>query len=340
MNTQYAILASTSVVLACMASINLIVLVASLRGYRLRELMRCGGCGYDVSGLRELRCPECGSALRQVGIPSSGLQRGFSTVFIALLLLGVSGNLLWGTAMTTRILVDAHWPRSVRIQDGYSSLRFDRNFIPILDGDKAGDRKRSIHIIVERVPNDRAGGSMSETMYPGIEDRAGMLLIMRGWGGVGDSSGTGNRPPNTLIRDQPIDASLRNSTNVSMSGQIGQALIIPNENAITEEQVKDWIVSHGLDWTAPEKPRTGYQADESPESNVARVLMNKITGMFSSTRASTSTPFSGASSGSFRTIGQARVDRASWVNQSYLWGVNVISVLIAGIVLVWAVRRR
>ena len=166
-----------------------------------------------------------------------------------------------------------------------------------------------------------------------------MLLIMRGWGGVGDSSGTGNRPPNTLIRDQPIDASLRNSTNVSMRGQIGQALIIPNENAIPEEQVKDWIVSHGLDWTVPEKPRTGYQADESPESNVARVLMNKITGMFSSTRASTSTPFSGASSGSFRTIGQARVDRASWVNQSYLWGVNVISVLIAGIVLVWAVRR-
>ena len=43
----------------------------------------CGNCGYDVTGLTDLRCPECGSDLRQVGIIAGGTRRALSPYFIA-----------------------------------------------------------------------------------------------------------------------------------------------------------------------------------------------------------------------------------------------------------------
>jgi hypothetical protein len=49
-----------------------LVLVLRRRG---RGKPVCGACGYAVAGLETLKCPECGSDLREVGITGGSPRR-------------------------------------------------------------------------------------------------------------------------------------------------------------------------------------------------------------------------------------------------------------------------
>lgn len=57
-------------------------LVATKRNFDRRKLTGpvCGGCGYSVTGLTVMTCPECGKDLRTVGILTPSTPRGTSVV--------------------------------------------------------------------------------------------------------------------------------------------------------------------------------------------------------------------------------------------------------------------
>jgi ribosomal protein L34E len=60
--------------LLLLAFLGLIALVILIVGVSILVVRRrktkpvCGACGYAVAGLEALKCPECGSDLREVGI--------------------------------------------------------------------------------------------------------------------------------------------------------------------------------------------------------------------------------------------------------------------------------
>ena len=87
--------------MAAAATVSILVLVVALLvlagfvmgiilwitgGRRSSGEMSCGGCGYNVHGLEQLHCPECGADLRAVGI-SKGSSGGKRTVGIVMTVL-------------------------------------------------------------------------------------------------------------------------------------------------------------------------------------------------------------------------------------------------------------
>jgi len=68
-----------------------------------RELPACGACGYCLRGLQTHHCPECGSALIEVGIIASGArqQKGALSPAVAWSILCLVGYLLIGIPIST-----------------------------------------------------------------------------------------------------------------------------------------------------------------------------------------------------------------------------------------------
>ncbi len=70
------ILLALLVGIAVGAVISYVVFLAWRRGrYRKIREPVCGRCGYIVRGVAELKCPECGEDLREVGIIAPGRRK-------------------------------------------------------------------------------------------------------------------------------------------------------------------------------------------------------------------------------------------------------------------------
>lgn len=59
------------VLILMIAMVAVIVVISAVARRKRVSAPSCGSCGYAVEGLESLRCPECGSDLRQVGILTS-----------------------------------------------------------------------------------------------------------------------------------------------------------------------------------------------------------------------------------------------------------------------------
>ncbi len=76
----------------------ILIITMTARGRRVMQ-PSCGSCGYAVAGLEAMRCPECGSDLREVGIITPQTRQGVPpavwaamfTVFLPIPALIVSG---------------------------------------------------------------------------------------------------------------------------------------------------------------------------------------------------------------------------------------------------------
>ena len=336
-----AIFTTVSIALACIAALNFIVLIASLHRYRRSDVMQCGGCGYDVAGLHELRCPECGGLLRRLGIPAPPLQRGFSTAFMTALLLAASAVTIFGAFGISLSLIDSRWPQRVYIHDSYAAMRIDRNYIPVYEGETKGDRKRTVQICVERGPvffGERK--SLSDSMYPGLSDYTGALVVMREWSGTGaDKTGT-FRLAGAYTRDDDKSNALIRAKNFKMTHQVGETLKVEDADLVSQEDVNEWVNSLDLEWVVPEKPQFGYEIENTPEENVARVLLKNIKSIMSSNGSSSSTPFTGGSTGGFRQNSQVFIPRSPWVRQVFLGSLGVVCLVVLGSIVWWALRRR
>lgn len=71
----------------------------------------CGQCGYAVAGLEVLRCPECGSDLRRVGILTGRMRREVNPTVWAIILIILWSMLLPIPAMVLTSVARSAFPR-------------------------------------------------------------------------------------------------------------------------------------------------------------------------------------------------------------------------------------
>lgn len=132
-----------------------VILTAVVGGRRKRiTVPSCGSCGYAVEGLETLRCPECGSDLRAVGIvtpaTSGGVPRGvwavLFTMFLPIPALIISGVL--STALPRNYQFRTSTTLSMPKSKQYNSI--------IVNGDGTGQRgmQQADRITLTLVPND------------------------------------------------------------------------------------------------------------------------------------------------------------------------------------------
>ena len=220
-------------------------------------------------------------------------------------------------------------------------MRIDRDYIPVNEGETKGDRKRTVQICADRGPvffNESK--SLSNSMYPGISDYTGALVVMREWSGTGaDKTGT-FRLSGAYTRDDAKSNALIRAKNFKMTHQVGEILKVKDADLISEVDVNEWVNSLDLEWVVPEKTHYGYEEEKTPEENVARVLLKNIKSMMLSNGTSTSTPFSGGSSGGFRQNSQVIIPRSPWVRQVFLGSIGVVCLIVWGSIVWWALRRR
>jgi|GEM_PF-1875014 len=83
--------------------------------------MACGRCGYQVRGLEQLNCPECGADLREVGIRRGG-SSGQRTAGIVLTC--VCGGLLFlGCGCMSFAFADFKSSQSIQLQQAQTQIQ-------------------------------------------------------------------------------------------------------------------------------------------------------------------------------------------------------------------------
>lgn len=132
-----------------------VILIGVAGGRRKRVTApSCGSCGYAVEGLETLRCPECGSDLRTVGIitpaTSGGVPRGvwavLFTLFLPIPALVISGVL--STALPRVYQFQASTTLSSPRSGAFNSV--------VVSGEGTGRRgiRQADSIVLTLIPND------------------------------------------------------------------------------------------------------------------------------------------------------------------------------------------
>jgi hypothetical protein len=318
-----------ALMLAAIGLVNLVVFVAALRRHGGRRTMCCGGCGYDVAGLANLQCPECGGLLRRVGIPSPALRRAFATWFIAsVAIVTVAIVTLVGFVFGSMEL-DASYPRSAQIIDRREAFSVATSVVP----DEMEDRRVAI---VFREGVLRSG--LPASAYPMVEGYHGAILLMTHTKG-GSVSSTAAA---AAAAQKDPSVPLLQWEGPLATGVIGNALRIEDPKDANTELIVDWIESLDLEWQHPATRFTSstYDASVSVPRNLAPILLRSIQATPGQGITSLRTPlFTGRSSGSMRSPTQ-QIERAAWVDYATFGAFAMVNIAWWGIVALWAVRRR
>lgn len=317
--------------LAAIGLVNLVVFVAALRRHSGRRTMCCGGCGYDVAGLANLQCPECGGLLRRVGIPSPTLRRAFATWFIAsVAIVTVAIVTLVGFVFGSMEL-NASYPRSAQIIDRHEAFTVATSIVP----DEMEGRRVAI---VFREGVLRSG--LPASAYPMVESYHGAILLMTHTKGWGVSSTAAVAAAAAAQKDPSVP--LLQWEGPLATGLIGNALRIEDPEDASTELIVDWIESLGLEWQHPATRFTSstYDASVSVPRNLAPILLRSVQATpgqgITSLRSSL---FTGHSSGDLRSPTR-QIERAAWVGYAIVGAFAMVNIAWWGIVALWAVRRR
>ena len=259
---------------------------------------------------------------------------------MAVLLLAVSGMLLWGIAMSSWAMLGSRLPQSIIIADTSAGMSVSSRYMPVLEGDKPRERSRAVHIFYESPPENLRGRPLPETYYPDAKKYRGMVLVMLEWGGQHHPPTNGIRPRPTWTPSGAMNDPILASQDLAMPYQVGDPLRLKDPKNASNEEVLEWVESWGADWTVPEGRSSSYEIENTPEENVARVLVKNIHSLASGDGISTSAPFSGAETSSFRKTGNVVIQRAGWIMQVYFMSIFLVGAFAVCGIAFWAYRRR
>ena len=204
--------------------------------------LRCGNCGYPTRGIAELRCPECGADLREVGIDRSDpSSRRAKTLVIALIYSTVF--LIAATAVWNR--VESNLPYSVKtnariklhpVSDEYKALiRIETHEVIWFNRPSKGDMSFDLS------SNDHPPAAPMNTSLKGLLPTRQISSLTMTVDPASPPNGAWNAPE---LRVDP------NSRMASWTGLKG--IRARSQAAMTDQDVQAFLASAGADPNNPD----------------------------------------------------------------------------------------